>query len=209
MKYILTASQGSGATFMLYNFLRANYNNGLLTMSFELGYDESHKIFEGIVEYSPVAHHNNDLIVRLSKRYPNMKIIHLVRNGFDAMNSKITRNYLINSSMDEYKIKKLGIEKDSFITKLAKLWVYDIQEAIKLRGYKNYLEIRYEDICNNPEEELKRIEQFLGLKNYKSLKFLKENLKPAIGKHKTLSKEILNEIKPIIELTNKELGYEN
>jgi len=37
-----------------------------------------------------------------------------------------------------------------------------------------YLEIRYEDICNNPEEELKRIEQFLGLKNYKSLKFLKE-----------------------------------
>lgn len=85
---------------------------------------------------------------RILKVFPNAKIIHLVRDGYDVINSYVEAQIYKNHE------------------EAAARWVKSIRKARKisknLRNV-NFIEVRYEDLVLNPSEELSRICSFLNV----------------------------------------------
>lgn len=115
--------------------------------------------------------------------YPDAKIVYIVRDGRDVLISERFRNFIEESkfltSADRQIIE--GLKKDqaqyttgarsifteAFIRRVSKGWATNLKEiedeAKKLYG-KNYFGIRYEDLLENPFEELSKLWNFLGAK---------------------------------------------
>jgi Sulfotransferase family len=79
--------------------------------------------------------------------YPEAKFIHIMRDGRDVWLS----------------LKKLGWETN--VVKVARTWANVLRKARRYGRSVNpshYYELRYEDLISRPEEELKKIMEFLG-----------------------------------------------
>ena len=115
--------------------------------------------------------------------YPDAKLVYIVRDGRDVLVSERFRNFVEESkfltSEDKGIIEDLrkdhspfangtrSIFTEAFISRVTKGWVTNLQEMEdegKRLFDKNYFALRYEDLLENPFEELTRLWKFLGVK---------------------------------------------
>jgi len=86
------------------------------------------------------------------KIYPNAKIIHLVRDPRDSINSIIKRTLNENTKDNNFAIYHSVSH-----------WLYNNSAAYSIKNKKNYLRIKYENLVTNPEETLKVILEHIGV----------------------------------------------
>jgi len=123
----------------------------------------------------------------IKKRYPEAKFVFIHRNPMNTLNSqlKAMRTLLSKKSgymailspwynkIFEHRIKlkyyqflyssKTSIRVNSAINKLALSTNYFIENKSKLNENHDYLNVRYEDLCNDPEVIIKKIFTFLSI----------------------------------------------
>ena len=115
--------------------------------------------------------------------YPDEKLVYIVRDGRDVLVSERFRNFVEESkfltSEDKHIIEDLrkdhspftngtrSIFTEAFIRRVTRGWVTNLQEmedeGIRLFS-DNYFSLRYEDLLENPFDELTRLWRFLGVK---------------------------------------------
>jgi len=115
--------------------------------------------------------------------YPDAKLIYIVRDGRDVLISERFRNFVEESKFlraedkriieelrrnpDQFTNGTRSIFTEAFIRRVAKGWVANLQE-IESEGQrlfgKNYFALRYEDLLDNPFNEMTRLWKFLGVK---------------------------------------------
>ena len=156
--------------------------------------------------------------------YPESKTVHLVRDGRDAMlsrlNSRMSRlhdslNRLAvfgDANMTEYHGKPLDKSTVEEYRNEIEMhhWVTAVSFGMRGRKYGSdrYLEIRYEDLCQNPEETTRTVFEFLDVPfRDEAREWVKANASPrAIGKWKGREEELADAIR-IGEPLLKEFGY--
>lgn len=114
--------------------------------------------------------------------YPDAKLIYIVRDGRDVLISERFRNLVEESKFlkaeDKRIIEELRKDQGQFtngtrsiftetvIRRVAKSWIANLKEidedGQRLFG-KNYIALRYEDLLENPFEEMMRLWKFLGV----------------------------------------------
>lgn len=129
---------------------------------------------------------NPEIIREIAAIYPEAKIIHVIRDGRDVAVSTI--HHIWNQAEDRggniqmspaQKAKREayredpqwlveseeGIFPEGWLGNYASRWNAKVSKSVKdgpaLLGY-NYAEVRYEDLLERPEEELRRLLGFLG-----------------------------------------------
>ena len=115
--------------------------------------------------------------------YPDAKLVYIVRDGRDVLISERFRNFVEESKFlraedkriveelrrnpDQFTNGTRSIFTEVFIRRVAKGWVANLQEiegeGQRLFG-KNYFTLRYEDLLDDPFNELTRLWKFLGVK---------------------------------------------
>jgi len=129
----------------------------------------------------------------LFRTFPKLKLIHIVRNGFDVALSIKKKRWLSDESLNH--VETTSLKKDVVIdiagqTRTVPWWLaqehvvdflnysefsrglycwnvlMEMNESVENQSIKknseNYLEIRYEDLLNNPEDKLEQICLFLN-----------------------------------------------
>jgi len=115
--------------------------------------------------------------------YPDAKIIYIVRDGRDVLISERFRNFVEESKFLTQEDKRIisdlktdsaaftngsrSIFTESFICNIAKRWADDVNEIdseAKKLYKKNYLSLRYEDLLENPFDEMSKLWKFLNVK---------------------------------------------
>ena len=134
------------------------------------------------------------------------KVIHLVREGMAVVWSRINDNHGFDHYLIEGYDLKLSEDKHE---QFASLWVKFVEEGIKARGHKNYLEIKYEDYCLDSVNTLKKICEFSDIpwKEEYGEKF-KDMIIPSIKtyeKRNIISGKDASKINEIIKPLMKEL----
>lgn len=90
-------------------------------------------------------------VERILGVYKDAKIIHLIRDGRDTVNSLIKMPWrpegLLNNSRFWKKYAKLGME---------------IKDKLQSQT-ENYIDIKYEDLLLNPEASIEKLTQFIGI----------------------------------------------
>jgi hypothetical protein len=118
--------------------------------------------------------------------YPDAKLVYIVRDGRDVLISERFRNFVEESKFLTAEDKRIieDLQKDqtpftngthsiftiSFIRRVAKGWVTNLtetdDEGQRLFG-DNYFSLRYEDLLNQPFDEMSKFWKFLGVKQIK------------------------------------------
>jgi hypothetical protein len=83
-----------------------------------------------------------------------------MKNGFNTWNSENLSNYLINNSTEYASLSDVPL-----FQKIMFLWKYineQLQDQGKLHFGDDYLQIRHEEFCNNPQETLQHIYTHIG-----------------------------------------------
>jgi len=113
--------------------------------------------------------------------YPEAKVIHIIRDGRDAAISAVHHSWNFGRAgknaettakreayrRDQRELRGAGesIFAGNSLSKLAKEWSDRVDKNVKdgqsLLG-SNYSEVRYEDLLEKPEEELRRLLNYLG-----------------------------------------------
>lgn len=115
--------------------------------------------------------------------YPDARLVYIVRDGRDVMVSERFRNFVEESRFltpEDKRITKAlrlsqapftngerSIFTESFLRRLARSWVLNLTE-IEAEGRRlygeRYFQMRFEDLLDNPHEEMSRLWKFLGVK---------------------------------------------
>jgi hypothetical protein len=115
--------------------------------------------------------------------YPDAKLVYIVRDGRDVLISERFRNFVEESKFLSAEDKRIvedlrkdqtpftngtrSIFTETFIRRVAKGWVQNLQEtedeARRLLGDR-YFGMRYEDLLSMSFDEMKKLWQFLGVK---------------------------------------------
>jgi hypothetical protein len=106
-----------------------------------------------------VKHPYHILIIdELFHYFPNMKFIHVLRDGRDASCSLRThpKRKIVNGEI----IPTNTINPFNWCIRK---WVVSVNKGMKWRNNENYIEIKYEDLINEPLETMKIIFDFLNL----------------------------------------------
>lgn len=145
---------------------------------------EAIKVNKNIVgDKSPSSNIHGQAVRDMYNVYPDVKLIYIVRDGRDVLISERFRNFVEESKFltqeDRHIISDLksdssaftngsrSIFTETFIRNIAKRWADDVHEIdteAKKLYKKNYLSLRYEDLLENPFEEMSRLWKFLGTK---------------------------------------------
>ncbi|MCZ2121088.1 MAG: sulfotransferase [Anaerolineales bacterium] len=132
---------------------------------------------------SPSSNIHGQAVRDMHAVYPDAKLIYIVRDGRDVLISERFRNFVEESKFltqeDQRIIADLKVDStlfsngarsiftEAFIRNIAKRWVDDLNEidveAKKLYS-ENYFSVRYEDLLQNPFEEMNSLWKFLGVK---------------------------------------------
>ncbi len=91
------------------------------------------------------------------EQYPNARVIHVVRNEADVVNSLSTRNH-VKGEVHDPRLDDSTFNQNLWRDYVTQARSYDSQ--LKER----FLEIRYEDLCSISEEAIGRLENFTGRK---------------------------------------------
>ncbi|HEY2981411.1 MAG TPA: sulfotransferase [Anaerolineales bacterium] len=135
---------------------------------------------------SPSSMIHGQAVRDLAAVYPDAKLVYIVRDGRDVLISERFRNLVEESKFllpeDKRIVDELrrdpaaftsgarSIFTEAFIRRVAKGWVANLQE-IEREGKRlfgrNYAAVRYEDLLEDPYEEMSRLWKFLGAKKNK------------------------------------------
>lgn len=162
----------------------------------------------------------------IKKLYKDTFFVHIVRDGRDVACSY--------KELNDAKINHIYAPKlPNKIKDIASDWVNNlktINQSFKNIGWENVLEIRYEDLIENPEKVIKKICRCVGVKYYKNmLNFYKFNKKmklepesfmkwkkrtlnkidnKTVGKYKRfLTKKEINQFEGLCSTTLLHYGY--
>lgn len=91
------------------------------------------------------------------ERFPDARLIHVIRDGRDAVCSM--REHPDRRWVDGQWVK---VPASRSIEKCARRWVEDTGAGLALGGDPRYAEVRYEDLVLRPGETLRRLCDFLG-----------------------------------------------
>ncbi len=122
------------------------------------------------------------LAKEILKYFPHAKFINMIRDGRDATMSQ--RKYCLYPGVKEWPFDWC-----------CRQWVTCVRIAEKFSKDKRFLTIKYEDLVNNPKEELRKILKFSGLKKVQLdslLEFNKNINKNRYKTHPGLRKKIYN-----------------
>ena len=91
------------------------------------------------------------------EHFPNARVIHVLRDGRDAVCSMRThpRHKVVNGTL-----VKLNTRHP--FRPCVERWHNDVREGLRFRGDSRYTEVRYEDLVNDPRPTLERLFEFLG-----------------------------------------------
>jgi len=132
-------------------------------------YEESTQaLFEAIAETSgkSTVVDSSKEITRgyfLCKNFPNVKLIHLIRSGEETVASNYWRmregGYyrILRVNLNTTHFHGLFVFLDSLLWNIGNLLI----ELVKFISNCEVMEVRYEDLCANPVEEVERIGNFL------------------------------------------------
>lgn len=149
----------------------------------------------------------------LQKGFKNAKFIVVIRNGYCASEGIRRRAHPVGAAREV-------VGKDLYtFDQVGQQWVY-ANEKIQTDKSKieHYLEIRYEDLVNEPEETIRAIFKFIGVSS--EYVRLSGNDNIGVGKHSfqisnqnasslgRLSPENREELHKVIGPTMEKLGYE-
>jgi len=98
------------------------------------------------------------VVNELFKIFPNMKFIHMIRDGRDVACSLKTYP---NKEVIGDKIYQINSRNP--LSWCIRKWITFMAAGIKQRGSKGYIEIKYEDLVNSPVETMKNLFEFLEL----------------------------------------------
>ena len=108
-----------------------------------------------VVEKTPK---NVTILPFLFSSFPRSKFIHIIRDGRDVVCSLRNHPRFIPKNGE---MIPSGITNP--ISKCTKRWVHDVSAGLLLRKNPQYLEVFYEKLVENPEEELKSVCRFVGI----------------------------------------------
>lgn len=160
--------------------------NNLMRMAIEYFLTQQlHKSGKKFVGDKTVLH-GTDIMEEIAEVLPGAKVIHIVRDGRDVAVSQTHHKW--NQAEDQGGAGKIspeqlakreayrkdpralletgeGIFPEEWLTNHAERWNAKISKTVRdgpaLLG-ANYAEVRYEDLLERPEEEMKRLLEFLG-----------------------------------------------
>jgi hypothetical protein len=155
--------------------------------------------------------------------FPDARVVHLIRDGRDTMLSRldwrmshlslpINRMAVFGDpDISEYRGKPLNNDTVAEYRNEIEMhhWVTAVTVGMRGRKYPDrYLEVRYEDLCSDPGEVIRRVFEFLGLPLMDETRsWLVQNASVrAIGKWRGLEAELAGAI-AIGEPLLNELGY--
>ena len=107
------------------------------------------------------------IIDELFNFFPELRFIHIIRDGRDVTCSLRThpKRKIVND-------KIIPLNTNNPFDWCVRKWVSSINKGKNHRKNKRYIEIRYEDLVNEPEKTTERVFSFLGLKNISREKLL-------------------------------------
>jgi len=125
-------------------------------------FSHAQTLMKNIIVKEPVGSNGLDII---SECLPNSKILFLLRNGLDEVDSRMD----MHSPTSWAKLRKFRNKKDRLdaITYYSQLWIINmknIKKAYDTHNPKLRLKIKYEDLKKNTKSELRKIYQFLDVK---------------------------------------------
>lgn len=132
---------------------------------------------------SPLSTIHGQAVRELYSIYPDAKLIYIVRDGRDVMISERFRNFVeesrflsredrrildeLRNHQDTFGPGKRSLFSRSFIQRVASGWATDLSE-VEAEGHKLFpgcfLAVRYEDLLQDPFEEISKVWRFLGAK---------------------------------------------
>ncbi|MDM8559220.1 sulfotransferase [Candidatus Parabeggiatoa sp. HSG14] len=156
--------------------------------------------------------------------FPTAKVIHLIRDGRDVMLSRLNARFdylddpvnrlAVFGDPDVDKFEGHSLTPEVIATYRNELemqhWVTAVRYGLKGRAYNGrYLEVRYEDICQNPLPIFEHIFDFIEMPFLKTTKDWLTQIvyKAKIGKWKTLPTNELEKPLQIGHSLLKELDY--
>ena len=132
---------------------------------------------------SPLSTIHGQAVRDMHAVYPDAKLVYIVRDGRDVLISERFRNLVeeskflkaedkriiqeLRKDQSQFTNGKLSIFTETFIQRVAKGWVTNLQEmeeeGKRLFG-ENYFSLRYEDLLAHPFDEMTKLWKFLGVK---------------------------------------------
>src|SRR5574341_1820689 len=145
--------------------------------------DATHEGKRIVGDKSPSSTIHGQAVRDMHAVYPDAKLVYIVRDGRDVLISERFRNFVEESRFLSPEDKRIiealrqdpapfmngarTIFTETFIRRVAIGWVTNLkeieEEGIRLFG-KNYFALRFEDLLANPFEEMKRLWEFLCVK---------------------------------------------
>jgi hypothetical protein len=119
----------------------------------------------------------------LKAMYPDAKFIHIVRDGRAVVNSVLEAGYFdgwagpaswARGELTQEQEQLWRDSGESFVVLAAMGWVNRMnafKKASEGLTEEEYLEIKYEDICKQPEQNMQNILHFMGLKEHQNTEF--------------------------------------
>ena len=125
------------------------------------------------------------MLGHLNTTFPGVRMIHIIRNGIDVIQSMMKPNWYTDSYMQTNSVDWVSIytddegisynvpwfiavemDKEEWIkynheTRCAAVWRVTVEKMIEL--HKNIHVMKYEDLCRNPELEMKGIIDFMNI----------------------------------------------
>lgn len=183
-------SHGKIALTLEKNLVKTRFKN-ILLKSIEDEYEEEFRRKPEVIYFGDKYPEYYLISSLVKKIIPQFKVIHILRNPIDTINSMNERTLRAKAGLDKDWNKNLSVED------LCEYWIKSWNFIVLNRKNPKILYLKYEDLVNNPDEESKRISDFLGLENEFNKNIIKKRERPI-----TLSSEdlkILDEkIGPII-----------
>ena len=139
-----------------------------------------------LLEKSP----GHSLIAKmLADYFVDAKFLHIVRDGRDVAFSMLGHEWILQGLKGERKLFWFRLLPEQFQQQWQELdlwergvlrWAVYVSQARQIAGYEDrYLEIRYDELCHNPQICLEGILSFLGLPVFSELQKYSAVIKPS------------------------------
>lgn len=144
------------------------------------------------------------LLPMYCEMFQDLHYIHVIRDGRDlCFGNPFVHSPAYWSFVTEEESKTLSAEE-----RMIKFWGASnrrVQAFGREKLRERYLEIRFEDICDHPEKEIKRIVQFIGQSDRDTEDLVSMVRKPkSIGRWKTFDKTA---VESVLRIGSEDLEY--
>ena len=151
---------------------------------------------------------DTERIPLLLEMFPNAKFIHIYRDPYRVFLS--TKKLFIKNNRDTH-LQKIKIDLDAFVIKhYNKMYKKFYEDVLKIQKGQ-FIEIAYENLVQNPLEELEKIYTELSIPNFKNAKKNFEIYLDSLKDYKVTKYEIDEELRSKIyyelSFTSKKWGY--